>query len=222
MANYAKLAEVKAYAYQGITADESVLTAIIARASRLFDTAANKASDYFAAGDAGQIASARSYWGDGYDYLQVDPYLVATAPIVTMSSDWTVPNYIEVNDGSQSTLNTPGEFFLVRTYGDNGDRFGSRSRRLTTWPYVLTNTTGFTGWPNGIKVTVTAKWGWTAIPEDVVEAVCEMVINIWRTKDQAFARAVGLDGQIIISDPLTPRAKMIAQSYVTSKRLAFA
>jgi len=201
MADYVTTAEVRAYGYQSLASDDAILAPIITRASRLFDTETRRAVNYFAKGDAGQVASARKFWGRGTDYLKLDPYLTGTITTVTMPAGYTVPTYLEANHNARPELNMPGEFYLIRTYGDNEERSFSHINRYSG------------GWPESVRVTITAKWGWDAVPDDVKEAVAETVINIWRTRDMAFARAVGVEGVAVINDPLPPRARMIADQY---------
>jgi hypothetical protein len=77
----------------------------------------------------------------------------------------------------------------------------------------FSNQIDYIGWPAGIAVTVAAKWGWDSTPQDVQEAVLEMVALMFRSRDQAFARAVAIDGNIVVNSAMTPRAQAIADGY---------
>lgn len=211
MADYGTLAELKRYAYMSKDTDDDVLSACLTRASRTFDRYTGHKPDYFAAGSSGQTASAREFWGDGTDYLQIDPYLATPALVVAMPSAYDVPPYLESRSLPQ-TDDGQG-FYLIRTYGDDHSRFAAlRDGRFDSFAIDL-NYNGPVGWPNGICVTITGKWGWPAVPEDVKEAVLETAVAIFRGKDQAFARVVNLETSTTISDALPPRAKLIADRY---------
>lgn len=217
MADYCLLEDVQAYGFQVRPEDQPLLGSIITRASRIFDQAAGAVDSYFAEGDSAQTASARVFWGDGMDHLRVDPFLADSITSVTMPDTYTVPDYFESTpfSTSQRKGQSAGEFFLVRTYGDDGARLPQPAFT------AFSDATAFRGWPEGIQVTVTAKWGWAAVPQDVQEAVIETAIMIWRGRDQAFARAVAVDGQLVFSSPLPQRAKLVADAY-RGRRMLFA
>jgi hypothetical protein len=217
--DYATLDEARAYGYQSSEDDDPVLTAIITRASRIFDGYVGVADGYFAKGLATQTASARKFWGDGTNYLKVDPYLSSPTPTIAMPTGFDAPTFLESNPYQSNRMaQAAGEFFLVKTYGDSESRFEGLNTLGSDagifFPLDVLNTGAlYVGWPDGIKVTVTAKWGFDQTPDDVKEAVLETTIAIWRGKDQAFARAVALETNVQINDALPPRAKLIADGY---------
>lgn len=216
MSDYANIWEVREQAYQSQDGDEPLLAGLITRMSRLFDAVAGVPDSYFGEVDSTTAASSRDYWGDGTDYLRIDPYIQATAPTVTMPTGWTVPEYFASNPlvSSPRKQQNAGEFFLVRTYGDDASRLTIHTQSQEYFPAEFLNQLGsYPGWPDGIKVTISAKWGWLETPAEVRQAVIEMVVATWRSRDTAFARATALDGQLVFSDALTSRAKEIAQGY---------
>jgi len=217
--DYVTLDQVRAYVYQSQDSDEDLLIRIVTRAARIFDAACSLPDGYFAQGQAGQTASIRYYWGNGTDYLKIDPYLPSPAPIVTMPTGFAVLNWVEVNPYKPSQQNTPGEFFLSRRYGDDYSSFAALNERRDYFFAEFSNQVDYVGWPAGIRVGVTAKWGWDKTPEEVQEAVLETVANIWRSKDQGFARAVAIDGIAVINQPLSPRAQMIADGYKAGRAM---
>lgn len=217
--DYVTLDQVRAYVYQSQDADEDLLIRITTRAARIFDAACSLPDGYFAQGSSGQTASIRYYWGTGTDYLRLDPYLSSTAPVVTMPSGFAELNWIEVNANQNPRQNTPGEFFLVRRYGDDYSNFQALNERRDFFFAEFSNQVDYVGWPAGIRVGVTAKWGWDSTPQEVQEAVLETVANVWRSKDQGFARAVAVDGIAVINQPLPPRAQLIADSYKTGRAM---
>lgn len=211
--DYVTMDQVRAYVYQSQDADEDLLIRITTRAARLFDAACSLPDGYFTQGNAGQTASLRYFWGDGTDYLKIDPHLSTPAPTVTMPSGFAVLNWVVANPYQSMRMNTPGEFFLSRRYGDDYSTLGALAERRDFFFAEFSNQVDYVGWPNGIRVGVTAKWGWDSTPEEVQEAVLETIANIWRSKDQGYARAVAIDGVAVINSPLPPRAQIIADGY---------
>jgi hypothetical protein len=213
VSDYVTMDQVRAYTYQSQDADEEFLMRIITRACRIFDSACAVSEGYFARGNSGQTASLRYFWGDGTDYLRVDPYIQSTTPTVTMPTGFAVLNWVESNPYLTERLYQPVAFYLVRRYGDNYSSFAALQDRRDYFFAEFSNQVDYVGWPAGIRVGVTAKWGWSSVPQDVQEAVLEIITNIWRSKDQGFARAVAIDGNVVINSPLSPRAQMIADGY---------
>jgi hypothetical protein len=210
---YATIDEAREYGYQSTDDDEDVLASILTRASRLFDRYCGVKAGYFGKGDPNQTASARRYWGNGTDYLQIDPYLSSPTIIVTMPDGWDVPPFIESRDQGFQSDDGQG-FQLIRTYADNS-RYGFISGGFVD-DYagaLFAANVNYVGWPNGVRVTVEAKWGWDAVLDDVREAVLETTIAIWRGKDQAFARVVNLGESQQVFSAMPDRAKLIADRY---------
>ncbi len=214
--DYATLEDARSYGYQSTQDDDAILTPIITRASRLFDKACNLPAGYFDKYGSGS-ATARRFTGNGTNYLQVGPYLSTLTPTVALPTGWDTPTFLESNPFAHSQLATNnGEYFLLRTSGDDESRFEG----LPTLDSDLGSNFALDlssdlsrGWPDGIKVTVTAKWGWDAVPDDVAEAVLETAIAIWRGRDAAFARVVALGESQQIFGALPDRARMIADKY---------
>lgn len=221
--NYATIEQARAYGYQSTEKDDPLLADILPRASRLFDQYCGLPPGYFDAYDGAAVASARKFWGNGTNFLKVDPYLSTLTPTVAMPTGWNTPTFLEVNPfahAQQATAN--GEFFLARTYLDDERRFDGlnpvNSSIGLTLPYDW-SLNPVIGWPDGIKVTVTAKWGWDAIPADVTEAVAELTVAIWRGRDQAFARVVNLEASQQIAGALPERTRLIADKYRIGKAM---
>lgn len=219
MADYITTAEARAYAYQSVTADDAILGAILTRVSRIFDTYCGLPPNYFAKGDPVQVASARKFWGDGTDYLKLDPLLSTPAPTISMPSGFTNPPFLQSNPYQNARLQQIGEFFLVRVYGDNESRYSALNEGRDYFFAEFANQVDYVGFPAGIRVTVTAKWGWDNVPDDVKEAVLETTVAIFRNKDQAFARVVNLETSQVFNDVMPPKAKMIADRYRLGKAM---
>lgn len=221
--DYATIEQVRAYGYQSTERDDPILTDILPRASRLFDQYCGLPPGYFDAYDGTAAASARKFWGNGTNFLKVDPYLSTHTPTVAMPTGWATPTFIESNPFAhpqQATAN--GEFYLLRTYGDSESLFDGlhamQSDLGASFNLDLSSDTEY-GWPQGVRATVTAKWGWDAIPADVTEAVAELAIAIWRGRDQAFARVVNLETSQQIFGALPERAKLIGDKYRIGKAM---
>ena len=100
-------------------------------------------------------ATSRVYWGNGTDYLDLDPYKTGSLASVTMPSGWTVPSYVELT--GQTLRANDMQFGLVRTYGDNASRFSALTSNMITQEGANFNQFYVPeGWPDGIKVTVSA------------------------------------------------------------------
>lgn len=216
--SYATLTEARAYGYQSTTEDDVILTAILPRASRLFDRYCGVKAGYFDLGNPLQVASARKFWGDGTDYIQIDPYLSTPAIVVTMPTGYTVPPFIESRSESLQVDDGQG-FFLIRTYNNDDARFqfvkdGWNDENRGA---LFAGNFNTVGWFPGVKVTVTAKWGWDLIQEDVKEATLEIAIATWRGRDQAFSRVVNLETNLAVVDAMPARAKLIADRYRQSR-----
>lgn len=210
---YVTLAQARQYVYQSQTADEPFLTDLIERASRIFDAACSLPDEYFLAGDPSQAVTSRTFWGDGTDHLLIDPHLSSYDPVATMPTGFQVLPYTYANPYRKPRLYTGQDFFLLRTYGESNSRVSALQERRDYFYAEFSNQIDYIGWPAGIAVTVAAKWGWDSTPQDVQEAVLEMVALMFRSRDQAFARAVAIDGNVIVNSAMTPRAQAIADGY---------
>lgn len=68
------------------------------------------------------------------------------------------------------------------------------------------------GWYSGVPITISARWGLSATPEDVKLAVIEVAINLWRELDPANVKLVDLEGQPL-REKYPPRVWEIAKRY---------
>jgi hypothetical protein len=163
------------------------LDALIEQASRMFDLECGVPEGYFNPVEI-PIATTKTIYGDGGNYLQLPPYLPGTLSI-TVPSDYTTPTYAEQN----------GHLVLTTESGllPPSNRF-----------YNLSGS----GWWSGVAVTVSAVWGWRETPQDVKAAVIEWVLNLWRETDPAAVKLVGLEGQPL-RESIPPRVKAIARKW---------
>src|SRR5678815_687543 len=162
---------------------ETMLESLIARASRMFDLACGVAPEYFEAVDADAVASVQTIYGTEGQYLKLPPYVAGSIASVSFPSSYTELTYIE-SDG-----------YLIRTTTDG----------LLASSYVMP-----TGWYPGVPITITAIWGYEATPDDVKQAVIEMVLNLWRETDPATVKMTNIEGQPL-REGLPPRVKEVAR-----------
>ena len=191
------------YGWQSGQNDSQFFDKVMPRIRDAIDTYLGVPSGHFYKAEAGAVASARNFYGSGQDYLLVDPF--TTISSVTMPTGQTVPSYIECkpNDARSRGLGSKVQFYLRKLY-KNGDS--------------LTPVRGETlGWPDGVRVTVTAVWGWSATPPAIVEAAAETCIATWRGRDAGYVKAVLLDSNTVLAaTAFPPRAKQILDSLKAS------
>lgn len=172
---------------------EAELEALIVQASRYFDLVCGVDPEYFEA--AGASATNKTVYGDGSNYLKVPPYVAGTNTTLSLPEGYTVPTFIE-RDG-----------YLILSSD------GALTVRIAPFPSV------YGGWYTGVPITISARWGWAATPEDVKMAVIELVINLWRETDPATVKLINLEGQPL-REKMPPRVWEIARRY-RAKGVAF-
>lgn len=158
---------------------------LIERASRFFDLLCGVKPGYF---EAGTTVTSRAFYGNGSRFLKLDRYVPGSLnATLTYPSGYTAFAFVE-RDG-----------YLVLT--DTAGVLTSRSPGQD-----------FNGWYSGVPITVSAKWGFEATPEDVKLAVIELAINLWRELDPANIKLVNLEGQPL-REKYPPRVWEIAKRY---------
>lgn len=187
MGAYVTIEEIAPYGWQVGEDDLIFFDALRVRASRMFDILAYVGEDFFQAGS--DTAESRTFYGTDSVYLYLPPYYDLVS--VTMPSSYTVPSYAEI-DG------------CLRTKSSDGILFEPNAWNRTVWA-------------SGVPITVTAKWGFRAIPDNVKQAVAELIIAVWRTKDSAFLKAVDLDTRQVLVNAIPERTKLIANYYQSRK-----
>lgn len=162
-----------------------VLESLIVRASRMFDLVCGVEPGYFEARAAGD-ASPLVIYGDGTNFLKLPPYVSGTlSTTITLPDGYTVPTFVQKNG-----------YLILTTNGTLG---------VADW-------SAGGGWYTGVAVTVTAKWGFEATPEDVKQMIIEWVINLWRETDPAFLKLVNIEGQPL-RETMPPRVNLVAKRY---------
>lgn len=131
-------------------------------------------------------ATTRTIYGNGTNYLRLPAYIDGTlVATVTVPTGYTAPDFIATGGYLVRAI----DGVMQRTYPD-----------------------GTYGWWNGVAVTVSAVWGYSATPEDVKAAVIELVINLWRETDPAQVKLVNIEGQPL-REKLPPRVAEAIRRY---------
>lgn len=219
--DYTDLDNARSYGFQSKDTDDNILSRMITRASRAIDTYIGVSPYYFSPGDEDQTATIRYFWGDDSSNLMVDPYLSAPTPTLTTPSNYDIDHWIEANPYKNGKLGAnKAKFQLVRTYGDDQWMIGDTLVGVPQIGWGLTpdlitdgNNLPFLGWPRGMRVAVTAKWGWDATPEDIIHACTELAVAMWRSRDQAFLKVVSLETNGVVTEGMPQRVRVILDAY---------
>ncbi len=154
-------------------ADQGVLESAIHAASRTID---HLTARKFTTDDA---ATARVYRPFACDYARVDDFHTTTGLVVKTDDD---------NDGTYETTWTITTDFILEPFDGVVD--GTEG-----WPYFKLFGTGTRSIPvrdprrGRPSLQVTAKWGWAAVPEDVVLACMIGAEYLFKHKDAPFGIA---------------------------------
>lgn len=136
------------------------------------------------------IATNKTLYGDGTNYLRLPPYVSGSLDSVLIyPSGWTALTFIE-RDG-----------YLIQTTSDG-----------IAAPFLRYSS----GWYRGVPIVVSAIWGWESTPAEVKLAIIEFVINLWRETDPAALKLVSIDNQPL-REKLPPRIAEIARRYRVKK-----
>jgi len=191
--------------------DDPVLTNMLLRSSRIFDMVAQRAPGYFKATDGSSTQAVVA--GDGTNYLRLPVYVAGSLTQVTVPSGYQVPNYSEVTDEL-------GQQWLIRS-----DASGLRA---PYYPYdyyegPVSAPLGLgKGFPQGLPITITAKWGFAATPEDVKEVVLELTTILYRSKDALAQRILDLDKSPQLKAGVPDRVKEVANRYAQKRAIVLA
>lgn len=179
--SYATVAELREYLGQvkADAATDAILTGILDRMSALLDLELAKHDITF--GTA--TVATRTVYGDGTDYLKVPAFIAGTVTGVTTISGYTVPTYVE-REGLLIATDSTGRLRSVYTAPWYHDRDSD------VWTAY--------GWVKGVPYTVTATYGYAAMPAAVThvlrEANLELAVRTWRAKDAGFSDVIGVEG----------------------------
>lgn len=189
---------------------------IATSASRFFDNLCKVDAGFFSAATG---ATAKTFYGDGTAYLKLPPYIgtIAPASVAIVDNDSNVvetPVYFEQN--GYLVIKGYGAGVPTRDVSNAGPTFFSNSWPSTWNSYSSPFNTGvatyFKGWPVNLKITVTANWGFAAVPADVQQAVIQLAIHQWRVGDPAFT-AISQSGQPYAAPAIPVQVQTIVDNY---------
>lgn len=185
---YCTAAEVKEVGTQLTNYDNTVVDKVIERCSRYFDHLCGVQDGFFEAAE--DAATEQVVYGDGTPYLSLPPYVAGTLnTTLDLPDGYTAPTFVE-RDGYLVLTGTNGSLLTRPALGHSHD----------------------VGWWDGLPITVSARWGYSAPPADVKMAVIEMVINVLRETDPANLNLLDLERQPL-RERVPPRVAQVADYY---------
>jgi hypothetical protein len=194
MSDYATVEELSGY-LPGITADADLatLSQMLTRASRAIDAYTRRHADAYA--PAAAEAAPQIFYGEGQPVLLLPEFVVGSVSTVTAPTGYMPEGFTEFRRREASTGS-------LRVGLHTATTDGIRTPRV--------------GWTKGVPFTVTARWGFEAIPPDVTEACLQLVTRWWRAKDEAFAGVIGDLSQqrAILERGFPPGVKTLLEPYV--------
>lgn len=189
---YVDLATFKARANITGTQHDTVLTQVIAEASRQIERMTGRNFNQTPAG------TARTYTAQGGSVLFVDD-LVSVSAIATDDGSRTYPATWAATD-----------YDLLP---DEAPLFGRPYTRIDVAP------TGRYGFPTVARgVRVTGVWGWPAVPDDIRGATFLLALRLWKRQDAPFGVTGSVElGQLRAITGVDPDVRTIVATY---KRVA--
>jgi hypothetical protein len=142
-------------------------------------------------------------YGNGTPVLDLPAYVTGTVTDVTAPSGYTVPdNYVEFG-GALWVTDANG--ILLRPY----------PARLSHEGYV-----GHV-WTLGVPYTVSATFGYGAVPDDIKMVCGEIAVQLWRRRDLGGTEVQGVEGAsaIAIRNALSPLAQAVLQKHTANNAM---
>lgn len=190
MANLITEAQLKSWLNIDDSGDDAILALVTASASQMVRSYCGRSFEV----DAAQAATARYFTPLGEYAVFVDDCW-SISEVATDDGD----------DGTYSTLWTASDWqaIPVNGVGPNG---------MSGFPYTQINTVGALEFPWAARpaVKVTAKWGWSALPSDVLQATLMVGAEIYRARSGGFevftadASFTPIRRNMLVRDTLNP------------------
>jgi hypothetical protein len=193
MADYVTIDELSPFTHE-LTGSTTVTDLLLTSASRLFDNLTEVPEDFYKAAPNPVAYSSRVFYGDGTAYLRLDPFTAlntVTPVVVDAAFTYALPVY--VTDTKR--------FQLIDA---------AHTKRLSDDFLPVDR---YTGWQRSVAVTVSANWGFAAIPADLKIAVIHLAIHQWRTADPAFATISNAEGAAARSRTIPQIAQVTIDKY---------
>ena len=190
MANLITEAQLKAWLNIDDSSDDGLLAMITGTASQMIRSYCGRSFEV----DAAQVASARYFDRVGDRSAFIDDCWSITAVATDDGDDGTY---------SQSWTTSDYQADPVGGIGPTG---------LTGWPYTSLTAIGDLDFPTVDRpaVKVTAKWGWTALPTEVLNATLMMAGEIYKARSGGFevftadANFTPIRRNMLVRDALAP------------------
>lgn len=232
---YANFANVQSLGFELDATEQTKFDSLLLpAASRLIDRACEVADGFFEAAaavaedDEDEGRTAQIFYGDGSDMLAVAPFVAGSVDEVALPE-----GYEELTADDFYAVPDLRSFYLVRGYGSTRlpltDAWAwAYNGLLPTFPVgpfdLVTNNfrslARGAGWPRGVAVTVTARWGWAVVPAEVRAATVETAIKLWRGLDPAAEKVSDIEKRTPTA--LDPVAQLLADKYRERRAPVFA
>lgn len=184
MALYATVQEIKGLGLQTDAPDNTIWDLLAEGAARQFDRLCEVKDNFFAAAEMDDseppepVYSSRTFIGDGTAYLKLDPFVElnpVTPIVIDAAYSYPIPEYTVV-DRTLVVLN----------------------RTKYQEPIASAFPNRFTGWKQGVQVSVSAHWGFTTTPAEVKIAVCKLALISWRLADPVNAENTAAESEPLV------------------------
>lgn len=169
--SYVTVAELRDWVGIGDSADDSLLSQACDTASAWID---EYCGETFAVPSA---ATARLFYCDSWNYVRTDTIANTTGLVVatddnddgTAETSWTITtDYLLLDPNGRTVGEASGPYRAIRAVGSKSFPCSSNGRPL---------------------VSVTARWGWPAVPAPVKQAAYVLAAEQWKQKDAPFGVA---------------------------------
>lgn len=191
MADYVTADQVSAFAHEPDALSVAGSDLLLTAASRLFDNLTEVSANFYAAAADPAAYSERVYYGNGTGYLPIAPYVA---------------------------LNPTDPIVIDPDYSYDIPSYVERDGMLVVYGSYIGR---FVGWADGVRVTVSANWGFPAVPADVTVACAHLVIHLWRTADPAYSIISGAEGAATRVETIPKVARDIITEYKARYRQGF-
>ena len=161
----------------------------------------------FAFYDSGAASALPPFEPDDEYCLTVPPFSTTTGLVIKTDAD---------SDGVFETTWVAADYELVRFGGNYSYMFGTSA---TTMPYRQIRAVNANVFPTGLRraqtVEVTARWGWTTVPDPVKEAAKMLAADIWdrRNVKQGVVSGTVEFGGVRVSNDMFTRLRSLLGPY---------
>ena len=168
---YVTAAELKAGAQESDASNTDSWEVLALAVSRMFDRECDVPDSYFM--PAAEEASERVFRGKGTEYVKLDPYLADSIDSLLVADE-------EFTVGGDDYYENEG--YLI---------FGVPTPESSQPSSIIIE--------NGAVVTVSARWGFAAVPAEIRQACLEQGLFMWRRRDLAFTELSGVSTAAVVA-----------------------